>query len=68
MAKKLKVDISKAKGFLSSKTLWVSTIGFIAFLVQGLTGFVVSPQLQGIALAALMFGLRVVTKQEVSWE
>jgi len=59
------VKVVDKKSFLTSKTLWVSFLAFVAFVIQGFTGFVVSPEFQGAILAMIMFGLRFMTKQSV---
>jgi len=64
----VRVNINGSKKFLKSKTLWVSTIGFLAFLIQGFTGFVLEPELQGVILMMILFGLRMITKEQIVWE
>lgn len=39
--------------FLTSKSLWTNIVALAGFAVQMKTGFVVSPELQGAALAGL---------------
>lgn len=56
------------KSFLSSKTLWLNTIAFAAFVIQGYTGFVIDPALQAIALTGVNTILRLVTKAPVSFK
>lgn len=55
------------KSFLKSKTLWVNLLAFLALVVQGLTGFVISPEMQLGGLAVVNFLLRLVTRQPVEW-
>lgn len=56
------------KSFLTSKTLWVNTIAFAAFIIQGYTGFVIDPALQAIALTGVNTILRLVTKSPVNFK
>lgn len=56
------------KSFLTSKTLWVNAVAFVAFIVQGYTGFVIDPALQAIALTGINAILRLVTKSPVSFQ
>ncbi len=55
------------KSFLTSKTLWVNAIAFVVMAVQLKTGWVVSPEVQAMALTAINAVLRLVTKAPVSW-
>jgi hypothetical protein len=53
------------KAWYTSKMLWVNAIAAIAIGVQSHYGFVISPELQGYALTAINFVLRIITKQEL---
>ncbi|NBW18172.1 MAG: hypothetical protein EBR82_60375 [Caulobacteraceae bacterium] len=55
------------KTFLTSKTLWVNFLAFIVMAVQLKTGWVISPEIQAMALTAVNAVLRLVTKAPVSW-
>jgi len=55
------------KSFLTSKTLWVNAIAFIAMAVQLKTGWVLSPEYQAMALTGINAVLRAVTKAPVAW-
>lgn len=55
------------KRWYESKTLWLNTLGFVFFMVQFFTGWVVSPEIQAMALTAINFGLRLITKHPVAW-
>ena len=61
------VNINGQKKFIYSKTLWVTALGFLAFLVQGFTGFVIEPELQGVILMMVLAGLRFITKESIQW-
>ena len=41
---------------------------FLALLIQGFTGFVLEPELQGVILMMILFGLRMITKEQIVWE
>lgn len=55
------------KKWYNSKTFWVNGIAMVATIIQGYTGFVVSPELQGLALTVANLFLRYVTKEEIQW-
>lgn len=55
------------KTFLTSKTLWVNFLAFIVMAVQLKTGWVISPEVQAMALTGINAALRLVTKAPVSW-
>jgi len=55
------------KKWYTSKTLWVNGVALVAIVVQGVTGFVVKPELQIAALGGINFLLRIITKEEVTW-
>lgn len=57
----------ETKKWYASKTVWVNGLAFIATVVQGYTGFVVSPELQGLLLTLVNVILRAVTKEEIVW-
>tara|TARA_R100001530_G_C4266853_1_gene142027 strand:- start:139 stop:336 length:198 start_codon:yes stop_codon:yes gene_type:complete len=63
----VKVNINGNKHFIYSKTLWVSSIGFLAFVVQGFTGFIVEPEVQGMILMLILATLRFITKETIVW-
>lgn len=53
------------KPFYLSKTLWVNVIALVAIIVQGYYGFVISPEIQGLALVIINIVLRKLTKEEL---
>lgn len=55
------------KSFLTSKTLWVNFIAFVVAAVQLKTGWVVSPDVQLMALTGINAVLRLITKGPVAW-
>lgn len=56
----------ETKPWYASKTLWVNFFAFVALVVQQATGYVVSLEIQGFALVAVNFLLRLVTKTGLS--
>jgi hypothetical protein len=62
------VKVNSNKSFLKSKSLWAATLGFLAFIVQGFTGFIISPELQGMGLMIVLAVLRLVTKENIVWQ
>ena len=56
------------KKWWASKTLWVNAIALVAMIVQGITGKeIISLEYQAMALSAINFILRLVTKSPVVW-
>ena len=64
----MNVIINSKKKFYQSKMMWVTTLGFLTFLVQGFTGFIISPEMQGVGLMLILSVLRLVTKDEIVWK
>lgn len=56
------------KTILTSKTVWVNIIAFIAMLVQSKTGFVIDADSQIAILAVINLLLRMVTKSAITWK
>lgn len=55
----------KKKWYLS-KTLWVNIIAIIAYAIQLFVGKnIITPEYQGLILAVINFGLRLITKHEL---
>jgi len=54
------------KPFYLSKTLWVNIIACATIMIQARYGFIVSPELQGVALVIINIILRAITKEELS--
>lgn len=61
--------ISEASGkkWYLSKTFWINVLVFGAITLQMQTGFIVTPELQTLALAGVNIALRKVTKEEIVW-
>ena len=58
---------AKVKKWYASKTFWVNTLALVATVIQGFTGFVISPELQGILLTLVNIILRWVTNEQIVW-
>ncbi|KJR41908.1 hypothetical protein MCHI_002199 [Candidatus Magnetoovum chiemensis] len=56
------------KSIWQSKTFWVNIIAMAAILIQQKTGCAVEMETQTAALALINLGLRLITKQAVSWD
>lgn len=59
--------IEDEKKWYVSKTVWVNGLALVATVLQGKYGFVVSPEIQGIALTVVNLVLRKITKEKVAW-
>ena len=55
------------KSIFKSKTFWTNILAVGAMVIQGVTGFAVSPEIQATALAVINIILRSVTKEAVVW-
>ncbi len=53
------------KEWWRSKTLWVNIIAVLVIVVQGLTGFVITPEAQAGILAILNLILRLQTEEAI---
>lgn len=56
-----------SKSIWTSKTIWINALAIIVMIVQGYTGFIVTPELQVMILGVINLILRAVTKQPVDW-
>lgn len=55
------------KKWYESKTVWTNVLVGIALLIQTRYGFIITPDVQALALVAINLGLRKVTHQPVVW-
>lgn len=55
------------KKFWLSKTFWVNVLAIGAMVAQSQFGFVLSPETQMSALAAVNVALRLITREEIVW-
>lgn len=55
------------KAWWKSKTFWVNLICVVALLVQSLTRYIISPEIQAAVLALINLILRAVTKEPLAW-
>jgi len=56
------------KKWYKSKTLWVNAIAIAAIIIQSETGYVVSPEIQVLALGVINVILRKITKEKIVWK
>jgi len=56
------------KKFWHSKTLWINLLAVAAIVVQGFTGYVISPENQVIILTIINTILRFTTKAKLDWK
>jgi hypothetical protein len=55
------------KKWYTSKTIWVNTLALLALVAQTQTGFIFSLEMQASVLSLINLGLRVITKEEITW-
>jgi hypothetical protein len=56
------------KKWYHSKILWVNFLALLATIIQAWTGFVVSPEYQGLALTVINMILRAITNEKIEWK
>jgi hypothetical protein len=59
--------MTTGKKFWLSKTFWVNLLAIIALILQGYTDWIISPEAQASALAAVNVVLRLITKEAITW-
>ena len=62
------VKPATTKHILESKTLWVNILSIVVLIAQQKWGFVISESAQVEILSAINIGLRMITKDEVTWK
>jgi hypothetical protein len=62
-----KIDAADVKHILSSKTVWVNVLAFVAFFLQSKWGYVMDEATQAQVLTVVNIGLRYVTHEPVRW-
>ncbi|MDW7643434.1 MAG: hypothetical protein SCI25_00165 [Desulfuromonadales bacterium] len=58
---------STGKKFWLSKTFWVNLLALVFIVLQSLTGLELSAEAQVSLLSLVNIGLRLVTKEAVTW-
>lgn len=53
------------KPFFKSKTFWTNMVAIVGTLVQMKYGFIISMEIQALALSLINLGLRAVTKEPI---
>lgn len=59
--------MDNSKKWYLSKTIWINAIGLAVIIVQTQTGFIITPELQAMALTLINLGVRAITKEEIVW-
>ena len=60
-------QVTGAKKWYESRTIWVNVIMAAAYAVQAKYGFIVGPELQTLAITGVNLWLRKITKDEIVW-
>lgn len=55
------------KPWYHSKTVWVNFIAAGTLIAQANYGFLITPEIQALALTGINLLLRAVTKEEITW-
>lgn len=58
--------MEQSKKWYLSKTVWINVIALAGFVVQTQTGFLLTPEVQAMALTLVNLAVRAVTKQELT--
>lgn len=61
------VDYIGGKKWYISKTFWTNIVLGGAIVVQSRYGFIVGPELQALAIAAINTGLRKISHEPIIW-
>ena len=56
----------ETKKWYTSKTIWINILALAGLVVQTQTGFIVTPEIQAMALTLVNLAVRAVTKQELT--
>jgi fumarate reductase subunit C len=56
----------ETKKWYLSKTIWINVIALAGLIVQTQTGFLLTPEVQAMALTLVNLAVRAVTKQELT--
>ena len=59
--------MDNTKKWYLSKTLWANVVAIAAIVIQGATGWIIAPEYQVYALAAVNMALRAITKSPLEW-
>jgi fumarate reductase subunit C len=58
--------MEQSKKWYLSKTVWINVIALAGLIVQTQTGFLLTPEVQAMALTLVNLAVRAVTKQELT--
>lgn len=56
----------ETKKWYTSKTIWINIVALAGLIVQTQTGFILTPEIQAMALTLVNLAVRAVTKQELT--
>jgi hypothetical protein len=56
----------ETKKWYLSKTVWINIVALVGLIVQTQTGFLLTPEVQAMALTLVNLAVRTVTKQELT--
>lgn len=58
--------MENTKKWYTSKTVWINIVALAGLIVQTQTGFILTPEIQAMALTLVNLAVRAVTKQELT--
>lgn len=61
------VSSMAGKKFWESKTFWTNVVAGLAIAIQMKWGFIISPEVQALALTGVNLFLRKITSQPITW-
>ena len=56
----------ETKKWYMSKTIWINIVALAGLILQTQTGFLLTPEIQAMALTLVNLAVRAVTKQEIT--
>lgn len=56
----------ETKKWYTSKTIWINIVALAALILQTQTGFIMTPEIQAMALTLVNLGVRAVTSKELT--
>lgn len=56
----------ETKKWYMSKTVWINIVALAGLIAQTQTGFILTPEIQAMALTLVNLAVRAVTKQELT--
>lgn len=56
----------ETKKWYTSKTIWINIVALAGLILQTQTGFILTPEIQAMALTLVNLGVRAVTSKELT--